>query len=329
MSYWMVNGTSGHADIDIKRGNEKSEHDGVISYRVDSTNYRFKAGDEFTAVSDNSEAEFVNEKVKLLNKGIISKTYEPIPIKTKDLTALELKKVKYIKEKKGKNLIFYYHRFDFAQAENYKEYKFLDDYSYSLLKVYKRYIKPVRHFSKIVTDIGETDFTTLKNENIFISRTIFGRLVNSMPYANRLQFLLYCLEEFKTTDLRKVHFTKATPILKKFIGHGILDMGKYLTESVEIIKSNPDLFGDYRFVGFVEENDLLKFRTRPLRSKAKLLVDNIYDQSLLFKNVFDYNKSFENLFSEEKFEIKKTVVEDFEKKFSKRPWPVDLNTDNL
>lgn len=327
MNYWMFNGTDGHASIQNTKGSQDSEHDGVIYYRIKSQKERYDIGDEFTCVIDNLESSFENEKIKLLNKGYINKTYEPKKIKSKDLTLKESREVKYNREKKGKTISFYLHRTDFSQANPFKKHIYLDDYSYSLLKVYKRYIKPIRHFSKIVTEINEKDFNTLKNENIFFSRTIFGRLINSLPYANRLQFMLYCLEEFKTNDLRLINYSNATPMLKKFIKEGLLNMGQYMIESINIVNNNSKLFGDYQNIGFIDENDLIS----TTNEKDKLIekMDDLYTQSKLFEELFNYNSDFDSLFNEDNFKMNSLVLDEFEKAFNKRPWPVDLNTDSL
>lgn len=328
MSNFMINGTEGHALVNVKNGSFQQTHDGTISYRSDSLGTRIRQGDEFTSIVDNDEAVFVTEKIKLLNKGFVNSIDPPIPIAVNDLLPHELRYRKRSIELGKKPINFYLHKIKYTQANPYKEFKFLDDYSYSLLRIYKRYIKPSRHFSKVITEMAVTDFETLKKERIFIDRTVFGRLINALPYPNRLQFMLFCIEEFNTTDLRKVHYAKATPFLKDFVGNGIIDMGKYLNNSVDILKEQVDLFGDYKNVSFQDENNrLININNKSRRSKGKS--DNVYAQSLLFNELFQMGEDFNQLFTEIDFKNSANEIFEFEKIFSKRPWPVDLNTDNL
>jgi hypothetical protein len=328
MSCYMINGTAGHANIQSKTGLFQQMHDGVIVFRSDSQSTRIRQNDEFTSIVDNEAAVFVTEKVKLLNKGYVNSIDPPVPIALKDLLPHELRIRKRSIDLGRKPATFYTHKIRYSQASLYKEFSFLDDYSYSLLKVYKRYIKPSRHYSKVITEMPETDFETLRKERIFIDRTIFGRLINALPYPNRLQFMLFCIEEFKEADLRKIHFSKATPFLKKFVGNGIIDMGKYINASVNILIEQQELFGDFKKISFQDESDRL-IALDPKNRWTKTSSNNIYSQSLLFDELFNMASDFDKLFTEIDYKNKANDVFEFEKIFSKRPWPVDLNTENL
>lgn len=319
----MINGTLGHANIKV----QDAQSSGAIMFRSDSAKNRMRIGDEFVSLVDNPEAQFVTEKIQLLNKGHINKINSPIRIPLKFLLPHELRKRSQNIKYGRKPTNFYQHTITFTDASPFKKYKFLDDYSYSLLKVYKRYIKPLRHFSKVVTEIPETDFETLKNEKIFIDRTVFGRLINALPYPNRLQFMLFCIEKFNQADLRKIHFSRATPYLIKFVG-GVVDMGKYLNTSIEILNQHQDLFGDSKEMAFQDEENRIISLNRSTKETKKNISDNIYLQSRLFSELFEMG-NFDELFSIHESEKKQNENSEFEKIFSQRPWPVDLNTDKL
>lgn len=317
MSTYMINATAGHAEIDYPLAQTKDKYNGVFTIRNSKTRVSVSYNDEFTSIIDNSESDYYCEKIELLNKGYIKsvKTEE-----AKELTDGEKKDNEKRIKKKLKPLKYYIHKVHFEEAVPFKTHRFLDDYTYSLLKIYKRYVRPGRHFGRVITELPSVDFDTLKEERIYVDRTLFGRLINSMPYQNRLQFLLFIIEEFNEADLRKIPFSQAFPLLKDFVGTGIVEMGKYLIKAEELINDNKAIFKNNTNVGFAYEADLKPIVSNKKREKKKepFKIDIISEQVELFKNVFEIDNDFNELFSSNELNYKKADRELFDKTFNKR-----------
>lgn len=317
---FMINTLEDHAVIDSDNFSKTQRYNGSFFIRNAQRKLRIGSGDSFCCFTGNKNAEYSSEKIELLSTGNVLDT---ITSEVDKLNDKEKALNEYRKKRKLSPLRFYNHRIKFNKAEPFKENKYLDDYPYSLVKIYKRYINPVVHFSKTLTELPTVDFETLKKERIFVDRTLFGRLINAMPYENRLQFMLYAVEEFGKADLREVPFSKAFPLLKDFVGSGIIQSGKYLVKSQElIIKSG--IYDNYYQVGFAEESELEKINNDEDQSPY----DNILEQSELFKNLFAIEDNFETLFSTVGMRVSSEDKKIFDRLFSKRNWPVDLNTDN-
>jgi hypothetical protein len=100
----------------------------------------------------------------------------------------------------------YQYRIISDSFEPYRKYNELDDYAYSLQRIF-RYQNPERQFRRTFTALETEDIVTLEKEWIFISRTILGRLINALPRLNKLEFVSQAILEFNTDDLRKVSYT--------------------------------------------------------------------------------------------------------------------------
>ena len=302
MSYVMINATNERAKIDAPIEN-KSKYDGKFIIRNYLQELSIKSGDHF--------ASFYNKKkdIKMLNKGLVKSVRVSL---TTDYTQTEYKlRQRIIDQGKIPSSVFI-HEIDFVETTNFHNYVFLDDYTYSLLKIYKRYLNPVKHFSNTVTDLPKVDFDTLDNERVFVDRTLFGRLINALPYENRLQFLLYSIDYFQEPDLTKVPFSEAFPLLKDFVESGIIKMGKYMIKAQELIRDNQDVFkGNLDFI-FIDNND----------RRYQTYNDSLNEQAELFKSLFETSDNFNLMFSRDEVNGENEL---FNSIFNRRAWPVDLN----
>jgi len=323
MGAYMINATQGHAVVTLPKL-IKDKYNGKFEIRNSTPKIKIHQNDEFASIVNNHETIFLSEKVEMLNRGYVSSVTN---IETKQLTERELDENRR-RAKRGKNPLRYYiHTIKFEEATPFSHYKFLDDYTYSLLKIYKRYIRPVRHFSRVITELPVEDFETLKKERIFVERTLFGRLINALPYQNRLQFILYAIDKFNEADLRKIHFSKIYPDLKEFVGTGVVQMGKHLIQSQNLIKKHSKIFLDDTKIGFGYDIDVENLEIEDPKKRKQDKVDYIDSQAFLFQEVFSIEEDFNDLFSMDKFQISKDDRTLFDNIFSKRAWPIDYNTD--
>ena len=319
----MINATQGHASIEKKMPEAKQSSKALLNgsvFKIHNTQRRIRIDkeDEFSCFVDN-DSYYTTEKYKLIYKGLINSVDS---IENTELTNDELSENERRKEKKLKPLKYYDHFVEFSEVSSFHTYEYLDDYAYSLTKIYKRYINPIVHFRQSITELPKLDFETLQKERIYVSRTLFGRLINALPYENRLQFLLYSVEHFNESDLRKIPFSKAFPLLKEFVSTGIIQSGKHLIKSEELIKKHY-LFNQENNIGFSYENEIESIN----KKETDFQIDNIFEQAELFRNTFEIDGDFDKLFSFDDLENNAADVKIFDKLFSKRAWPVDLNTE--
>src|ERR1700749_203086 len=323
MGLFLINATDGHAEMVLPDKKPIDRHDGFFQIRDHKTRIRIKQHDQFATIIDNFETSFNCEKIELYNKGFVKSIDVEI---AKELNEREQRINYYRIKKKLTQYKFYIHTVKYEGASIFKKHSFLDDYTYSLLKIYKRYVKPARHFGRVITELPEVDFETLQKERIYVDRTLFGRLINALPYQNRLQFILFIIDEFKEADLRKIKFSAAFPLLKEFVNSGVIETGKYLIKSEELIERSREIFNGDLDIGFAYEDYLIN-KSETQRSKEIPQIDYIKGQANLFRDVFNIDENFDELFTGEHLNYSKEDREIFDKTFNQRAWPVDLNTD--
>jgi len=318
-SYYMINATPGHAIYTFPSNWAESKHDGEFIVRSHTTDLTLKKDDRFASFIEEPKADYNSEKIIMANTGIFQKV-ESTPTQPTNQEAA----VNESRKRRGLTQFNYYlHNIKFTEGEPFTKFKFLDDYTYSLIKIYKRYLKPTRHFSRNITTLDKVDYETLQKERIFFERTLFGKLINALPYQNRLQFLLFSIDKFGKADLRDVKISDAFPLLKDFVGSGVISLGKTLINSNRLIQGMSDLFGDNADIGFADESELKK-----RKGKNITRIDFLTPQVELFEELFSISDSFEDLFSQKELKTGTKDKELFNKLFRKRFWPVDLNTDN-
>lgn len=256
-SYYMINATPGHAIYTFLSNWSEGRHDGTFIVRSHRTELNLKKDDLFASFIEDPKADYNSEKIVMANTGIFEKVEStPTQPTNKEVAINESRKRRGLSQ-----FSYYLHNIKFTEGEPFTKFKFLDDYSYSLLKIYKRYLKPTRHFSRNITTLDKIDFETLQKERIFFERTLFGKLINALPYQNRLQFLLFSIDKFGKADLRDVRISDAFPLLKDFVGSGVISLGETLINSSKLIEGMSEIFGDDADIGFSDEADLKKTRS--------------------------------------------------------------------
>jgi hypothetical protein len=207
----------------------------------------------------------------------------------------------------------YHYRIISDSFESYKKYNELDDYAYSLQRIF-RYQNPERQFRRTFTALETEDVVTLEKEWIFISRTILGRLINALPRLNKLEFVSQAILEFNTDDLRKVSYTKGLRFLKDYIEEEILAKGRYLTSTRDLLENTLKQVVGKEDLGFLLENEK---------------TESIATQALLFDRVFALESTFKtletNLVRAQEMNVNSELH--FARVFRGNRWPIDLNKD--
>lgn len=207
----------------------------------------------------------------------------------------------------------YHYRIISNTFEPFKKYHELDDYAYSLQRIF-RYQNPERQFRRTFTSIETEDVVTLEKEWIFVSRTILGRLINALPRLNKLEFVSRAILKFGTDDLSKVTYTKGLRFLKDYIEEEIIARGHYLTSTRDLLQSAlKDIVGK-EDIGFLLEDGK---------------TESIRNQAILFDQVFRLESTFETLEKNllKAQETNANSEQHFRRVFRSNKWPIDLNKD--
>lgn len=116
-----------------------------------------------------------------------------------------------------------------------KESYSINDFGYTLLKIYKWFDKPMKHFIHTYIRLDKSDFEAIINGQIFISRTAFGKTLNALNIEHRKSFLQLLIQENSDLYVKGNDYVKAFSLLKEYIETYIYtdvermkDIGKYL-----------------------------------------------------------------------------------------------------
>lgn len=162
--------------------------------------------------------------------------------------------------------------------EKLKEIYSVDDFAYSLHKVYKNFLHPYRHFRKTpYSRIDNADLATILSGKIFLKRTTVGKLLNALHIEHRKEFLKILMNDNPKYFFGEVDYVEIYSRLKTYIDENIMQHAFMLNDSENIlIKMNIDSSS----VGF--EDDLGIDDT--ISSQAKVI-----RESLGGANLIDYN----------------------------------------
>lgn len=98
----------------------------------------------------------------------------------------------------------------------FDEPRYLQDYAYSLLRVY-RYREPWRHFNRSYTRMVPFDFETIVRGYVFWARTAFGTFANVLPEPKLFEYLRLAAEHRPDWVVRGGDMGAAWSLLKSFI----------------------------------------------------------------------------------------------------------------
>ena len=204
----------------------------------------------------------------------------------------------------------YHHYFSYLIDKQLNQNNTLTDLEYSLESV-NNFSEPIRHFQTQYRKLIEDDFETIVNGWIYATRTVFGKLVNSIPRQNKLEFMLQAIDRFDTIEFKSVPLLDGLDFLNEFIETRILSRGKLLVATNRLIsKKLNDLF-DKDEVGFID----------PMTEKSNRIAPQaaIFEQLLALENDVNLKTNLNKaIHANEDLESR------FEKQFSKKSWPIDL-----
>lgn len=247
-----------------------------------------------------------NRDLKFESEGLITKVKNIVTVKpSKD--KIEKNKL----EGRPPPRDSYHHYFEMRIRKPLKETNLLSDLEYSI-KAVDRFNNPIVHFQQQFRELDEKDFETIVKGWIYTARTAFGKLINSIPRQNKLEFMLQAMNEFSTIDFKEVPLNQGLRFLYQYIEVRILSRGRLLVETDTLIRENLRNIINSEEVGFIN----------PITGKEDLLGQ----QAKIFANLFELQTK-----SDFKSAVNKAASENsaleirFQKLFNKTTWPIDLN----
>jgi hypothetical protein len=284
-----------------------------------STSNRFSGSVEIKSELDSlpidigDQYHFLEQKKKTYlfsHTGVIEKVTDPsiLPYTDSELRKNEENAAKKLPPVKQT----YLHRIGLAETRPLTDNNLLADLAYSLKLVY-RYIKPHKHFESQFRKLPRPDFETINKGMLYVARTGFGKLINSIPRENRLEFTLLAMKEWNTIDFRKVPYLEGLDFLQAYISQNFLQKGRILVGIKELLSERLSQVGGLQVqqVGFTD-------------SDGK--EDNVYTQATYFEELFAQDDNFDII-----AKIKAGVVSNeedearFQKLFKSITWPIDVS----
>lgn len=204
----------------------------------------------------------------------------------------------------------YQHSFNYEIRSKLENNNALNDLKYSLKVVYNFY-KPETHFMQQFRDINSDDYKTIVNGWVYTIRTAFGKIVNALPKQNRLEFMLFAMDEFKTIDFVKIPLIDGIEFLNSYVDKRILSRGKLLVATDKLIHSKLKSMVDPKQVGFVDE----------LTGNEK----SIHTQALIFQKLQSLqNKKKLTEYLNNSIGSNDVLQTHFDAMFKRETWPIDL-----
>ena len=307
MNYWVYNITEDHSILNKQLGKASI---GQIEVIDKSPTFPAKVDDLFVTLNKNGEF-FFDFYGKVMSKPQTVQT----SLTSKEVAILEKNNVAKSKYPKK-----YLHK---ISVEINKIDQKLDDFMFSL-KTVENYSNPYNHFKRKYTSFNLEDFETIVKKMLYLTRTTFGRLFNSLPKENQIEVLLALIEENRTEDIKKIGLLNAIRFLRQYIEDIIIDTGKYIVaiEKLAIeLSTKTDL--DAAKIGFISVDD--NSPRKSIDINDILPVDFLQDQANCFKEFFalDFNLS---IIDELELQIKENreSEERFEKIFASKRWPIKI-----
>jgi hypothetical protein len=197
--------------------------------------------------------------------------------------------------------------------KKFLENNLLDEYMYSLIAV-RNFSNPSIHFRHKVTSLNHNDYETIDRQMIYVTRTVFARLINALPRENRLDFVMKSIAEFDTVDLRTVPFLKAIDFLKIYVEENFLSQGRLLLGIDSLLNK-----------GFTNLKLPIEQFSFASPDESKFIEDNILKQASLFRELFSIDENF-NLINKvlKGLPNNKETEERFNALFRNKAWPIIL-----
>ncbi|MCC6725952.1 MAG: hypothetical protein IT258_15700 [Saprospiraceae bacterium] len=142
----------------------------------------------------------------------------------------------------------------------------LDDFSYTLTRI-NRFKDPIWHFRRKYAHIEMEEFKAITNGELFVSRTVFGKLVNSLHKDHRLNFFRTLIDEKPELFFNPAEYLEAFRFLKAYLENNLFQHVEWLTQTYDMLQ---DLVDEETLeqIGFADSaEDLAATRFQPRKTE--------------------------------------------------------------
>lgn len=202
-----------------------------------------------------------------------------------------------------------------SAVETFEDPRQLEDYAYSLLKVY-RYQEPWRHFLRTYVRIDVFDFETIVRGWIFWARTAFGTFANALPNVKLFEYLQLAAEQQPTRVVQGGSMASAWQLLRDFITDEYIAPAGLFAETADTLRElgqDPDMNVVVRQLG-VSEDDV---RTDPILEQAERF-------TVLVRSLQEPDDGPVMHQVDGAIEQSRPIEERFEKRFAEVRWPLNV-----
>lgn len=323
MSNYMLNCTQGHT-IFTPNINTLQPEGGLIQIVSKKRKIEININDQVILMNQLGVKERRNEEKKdwyiLQNKGKIKSKADSKIATYKQLSPAEQNEQERAKRKGDSPVEFFIHDFDVVFTDSFDTNPFLDDYTYSLHGVYN-YTQPHRHFGRRYTNLEDFDYSTLVKEQLYASRTVFGRLFYSLPTENQLEFLQFAIQEFKTTNFSSIPIIDGVRFLNDY-SKRFTKLGKILKETYSMLETNFSDIVEVEDIGFEYQQTI---RERNKEPRIENIGDKISKQVQLFDEAFKFESDIAETIELVIDDTQKASEERFNEKFKSKQWPIKID----
>lgn len=179
----------------------------------------------------------------------------------------------------------------------------LKSYAYSLQKIHKHFVRPYYHFIGAYGSFTEYDYDVITKQDYFISRTAFGRLINSLHPVHRSAFVNYATEMDSEAILEEnKNYVQIFNLLKDYIEYSIINPANILKATNEILENDLGIKSE---VGFSDVENLnrrfiIKRQVERIKQAENSVIENSSMESIangireLAEEEFEKNKQFKD-----------------------------------
>lgn len=204
------------------------------------------------------------------------------------------------------------------KQEFFEEERHLEDFSFSLEKIY-RFTKPLVHFRRPYVGLSQYDYSTIVDAKIYWARTAFGLFINQLPRGHIVRFMRNLAESDPDILLQRSGYLRAWKSLRSFIEEEFVTAAQILRairEQVEEYNEETETTIDYSSLGFstdeeIDIADSLGNQERLLSQFVELLRPEDAETNLLVE-------------IDRRLEEELNNNETFEAIFRDKPWPIQM-----
>ncbi|MFT4779074.1 MAG: hypothetical protein ACI923_001609 [Flavobacteriales bacterium] len=209
----------------------------------------------------------------------------------------------------------------------------LEDFAFSLARI-TRFSQPIYHFSRAYSRLSKLEFKSISDGQIFVSRTIFGKVINNLHKTHRLAFIQYFIEKDPDTYFKNRNYHQAFKLLNQYVKNRILIPANYIHQSFGMLEGLVAL-PIAQTIGFEgsKGEDFLITKVDEFRaiSAIERNIGNDFRQGFEEQGVSENPPEYSKIYGVKTMDNLSNAISSvgsnenqFNKLFKNQPWPIQL-----